>query len=275
MFERWLVISDMDGTLLNHHDYQVQAALPMLEQLELAGIPVIFNTSKTFAELKDWVTLLDNKHPFIVENGSAIYIPENYFPYGYKYEILSDVKTESGFRIIVTGIEIQSIKNYLKKIAPDAIDFTQCSLQQAIEVTGLTESESEAAQTRQFSVPLMFTDEIKQQAFAEQAKQDGFGILQGGRFLHVLGLCDKGKSMQLLKRLYGNLYQKSFGLIALGDSPNDLAMLEQADSPVIVKSPSSASIKLENPAAIVTRNEAPEGWVEGVEQALTKNQIKL
>jgi len=264
----------MDGTLLNHHDYQVQAALPMLDQLEKAGIPVVFNTSKTFSELKDWVTLLNNKHPFIVENGSAIYVPENYFPQGFLTEQTSSVKNEDGYQVIVTGIEIQLIQDYLKTVKPDAIDFTQCSLQQAMDITGLTEKDAAAAQTRQFSVPLMFNDDTKQQAFAEQARQDGFGILKGGRFLHVLGTCDKGSSMQILKNLYASCYQKTYTMIVLGDSQNDVAMLRQADVPVVVKSPSSKSIELDHPKKIQTQNEAPEGWVEGVTSALNNKRLK-
>ena len=273
MFDRWLVISDMDGTLLNHHDYRVDAALPMLQRLESASIPVIFNTSKTFAELRDWVALLNNRHPFIVENGSAIYIPENYFSEHFQAEYLSDARSESGFRILLTGIDIHSISAYVKKLVPDAIDLTQCSLEQAIDITGLTESEARAAQTRQFSVPLMFKDKDRQSAFADQAKQDGFGILKGGRFLHILGLCDKGQSMQQLKQLYELFYHKSYGLIVLGDSPNDQAMLEQADSPVIVKSPSSHSVAINHPDVFYSRSEAPEGWVEGIESALSKGTL--
>jgi len=271
VFDNWIVVSDMDGTLLNHHDYQVQAALPMLDQLEQAGIPVVFNTSKTFAELKGWVSLLNNKHPFIVENGSAIYIPENYFPQGFLTEEISSVKNESGYQVIVTGIEIQPIQHYLNTVKPDAIDFTQCSLQQAMGITGLSETDATAAQTRQFSVPLMFKDDVKQLTFAKKAEQDGFGILKGGRFLHVLGACDKGSSMQILKNLYASCHQKTYAMIVLGDSQNDVAMLRQADIPVVVKSPSSQSIKLDHPRKIKTQNEAPEGWVEGVTLALNNN----
>ncbi len=274
MFEHWLVISDMDGTLLNHHDYQVEAALPKLEQLEQSGIPVIFNTSKTFEELNDWVSLLNNKHPFIIENGSAIYIPENYFAEDILTKQDFNLKTESDYRIIITGTEILPIQNYLKTIKPEAINFTQCSLSQAIDITGLSEQEAKAAQARQFSVPLMFEDKTKQEAFSEKAKQDGFGILKGGRFLHILGLCDKCSSMQVLKDLYERSFKKTYGLIVLGDSQNDIAMLQQADIPVVVNSPSSDSIELDHANKIYTHNEAPEGWVEGVTLALDFNKIK-
>lgn len=275
MFDRWLIMSDMDGTLLNHHDYSVEAALPLLRKLEESGIPVVFNTSKTFAELKDWVRLLDNKHPFIVENGSAIYIPDNYFSRDFYVKYFPDVKTEFSYQIIITGAEIQSIHEFVKKQQPDAIDLSKCELQQAIEITGLAVEDARAAQTRQFSVPLMFRDDNQQQNFAEKARRAGFGILKGGRFLHVLGLCDKGQALETLKSMYQNFYRQTFGVIALGDSPNDLAMLNRADLPVVVKSPSSDSVDLDHPMLINTRREAPEGWVEGIQSALVKMKISL
>ncbi len=275
MFDRCLVISDMDGTLLNHHDYQVDAALPMLESLNKQGVPVIFNTSKTFAELKDWVLQLNNHHPFIVENGSAIYIPDNYFPESFRPELLSQLDSIDGYQIVLTGIHIQSIKEFINKLNPNAIDLTECSIQKAIEITGLSESEALAAQTRQFSVPLMFKDNDEQNAFSEQARKAGFGILKGGRFLHILGRCDKGRTLQVLKQLYEQCYQKKYAVIALGDSPNDLAMLEQSDVAVIVNSPSSHSFTLNHPSKILTLDEAPRGWVEGVESAFKKINITL
>ena len=76
---RWLVFTDLDGTLLDHHNYNFTAAIPSLRALEWLQIPVIANTSKTFAEMLELRAKLNNKHPFITENGAAIYIPENYF----------------------------------------------------------------------------------------------------------------------------------------------------------------------------------------------------
>jgi len=80
--------------------------------------------------------------------------------------------------------------------------------------------------------------------------------------------------MQILKNLYAGCYQKTYAMIVLGDSQNDVAMLQQADIPVVVKSPSSKSIELDHPATIETQNEAPEGWVEGVISALTNSRLK-
>ena len=79
MLENALVFSDLDGTLLDHHTYSFAAALPMLDKLKSQQIPVIPNTSKTFAELTEFTEQLDKDGPFIVENGAAIYIPIDFF----------------------------------------------------------------------------------------------------------------------------------------------------------------------------------------------------
>ena len=47
--------------------------------LEKIGMPVIPVTSKTFSEVLKLKNELNNNHPFITENGSAIYIPKSYF----------------------------------------------------------------------------------------------------------------------------------------------------------------------------------------------------
>ncbi len=49
--DRWLVFTDMDGSLLDHYTYQFDEAIPTLEELEQSDIPVIPITSKTQAEL--------------------------------------------------------------------------------------------------------------------------------------------------------------------------------------------------------------------------------
>lgn len=264
-----LVFSDMDGTLLNHDDYRFDEALPALHALEQKSIPVIFNTSKTRAELMDHIRLLDNHHPFIVENGAAILIPSGYFASTCLPEGLSIGGDEEGYQALVLGRQIAELQEYLKQVSPSAINFSSCSLEQAIGLTGLRPEQAKAAQTRQYSVPLFFEQETEESAFARQAQADGFGVLRGGRFLHLVGRCDKGQAMLTLKRIYDSCQNNQHRIIALGDSPNDEAMLERADVAIVVRSPSSNRTRLSTHHHIIkTRQSAPQGWAEGIEQAL-------
>ncbi|MDH3355587.1 MAG: HAD-IIB family hydrolase, partial [Chromatiales bacterium] len=73
------IFTDLDGTLLDHKSYDYSPALPALQRLEKLGFPVIFNSSKTTAELIKFSQELDHQHPVIAENGNVVAIPENYF----------------------------------------------------------------------------------------------------------------------------------------------------------------------------------------------------
>src|SRR6266545_4005865 len=75
------IFSDLDGTLLNPQTYSFEPAKAALQLVEQQGVPLVFCTSKTRAEVEYWRRLTENRHPFVVENGGAVYIPRRYFPF--------------------------------------------------------------------------------------------------------------------------------------------------------------------------------------------------
>jgi mannosyl-3-phosphoglycerate phosphatase len=275
MADRVLIVSDMDGTLLNHHDYEYAAVIPRLAELQKMRIPVILNTSKTFAELESWIKVLAIKHPFIAENGSAIFIPQGYFSDAVLDGEILDSASFPGYQVIMLGESIQRLQAFVDAQPVAAIDFSRCSVEQAMQLTGLTRQQAIQAQTRQFSLPLSFTDEAEQQQFSQTALNAGYSVLRGGRFLHLLGDTDKGRATQRLQQLYQAADSARYTVIALGDSPNDLDMLLHSDIPVVVKSPSSERLNPSMQQLIRTRQAAPEGWVEGVDAALKLIQAKI
>ena len=90
--------------------------------------------------------------------------------------------------------------------------------------------------------------------------------MQGGRFLHVGDNVNKGQAMLWLKALYQRQFNdRSIETIALGDSHNDIDMLEQADHAVIIASPSHTAPELRR-TENVTHTQAcgPEGWASAL-----------
>ena len=261
---KWLVVTDLDGTLLNHHDYAFDAAQAAILELKERAIPVVLNTSKTYAEtltIRDQLGITD---PFIVENGSCLYLPLEQFdrPQG--------AKQRDTYWELVLGATQKKIDEALRSLDlgdDHCTRLSRCSIAEAVALTGLTEEQAEQAIAREFSEPLIWhAGEAALTEFQQQLDSFGLTTLQGGRFLHVIGDCDKGLATQRLAEQYAG----DVKIIALGDSANDAAMLNRADISVIVDSPSNHQLRKLVTADIQTKASAPEGWQQGIEAALDR-----
>lgn len=252
---RVIISSDMDGTLLGHDSYDCEVAKPLIAGIIAADVPIILNTSKTATEVRHWQSKLGLNLPAIVENGSAL-LKGNTYSHIY-------------------GASMPDLEAFLVQNPPDAINFLTCSQDTAAELTDLTGQALEAARTRDFSIPLQFTNETVAKRFANQAQARGLQCIRGGRFYSLQGRCDKGTTLKHLISQYEKAWQSEITVIALGDNHNDLGMLMAADVAVIVKTAGKHAITVDHPAAIYTADEAPNGWVEGVTKALQALSIDL
>ena len=264
---QWLVVTDLDGTLLDHHSYDLEDARLAVHELQDKQIPVILNTSKTYAETITIRETLGITDAFIVENGSCIYLPRSQFTKPEK------AGQRDEYWSLVLGATHGTINDVLESIglAGDAaVRLSQCTVQQTIELTGLNEVQAQQAIAREFSEPLIWRQgDSSLLSFQQQLKQYGLSTLQGGRFLHVIGDCDKGRATQVLIGLYGD----NVKTIVLGDSANDAAMLSVGDISVIVYSPSNHQLQELITPDIQTQAPAPKGWREAIETSL--EQIHL
>ncbi len=265
-----LVFTDMDGTLLDHHDYSFDAALPALERLNAAGIPVIMNTSKTYSELVVWRERLASQSPFIVENGAAAFIPE---------ALLAEMKLHQNSAIL-DGLDPRPDKSlYVMEMGPGRTQilerihhwrqqfgfefegFSDFSVQKLCDLTGLSQDDARCALERGYSEPICWYDsEAQWQKFTALLEAEGLQVLVGGRFSHIMGRCDKGRAMRALAQL---LYPEGNALcIALGDSGNDIAMLAEADYGVVIRSPVHAPLEVLSPrgSLLLSDAEGPVGW---------------
>ena len=255
-------MSDLDGTMLNHHSYDVQAAIDAIRTLQEKNIPVILNTSKTYNETISIRKTLGIEDAFIVENGSCLYLPKSSFD-----KPVSAAERDDYWEVLLGTLhqEIERVLDSTGLAEDDAIRLSRCGVQQTVDLTGLSAAQSEQAIAREFSEPLIWkSDESSLSAFKQQLRQNGLTTLQGGRFLHVIGDCDKGKATTTLVGCYSDIVKT----IALGDSANDAAMLLVADISIIVNSPSNDQLCKLVSADMRTTQAAPEGWREAIEKSL-------
>lgn len=264
MEARILVFTDLDGTLLDHQTYSFDPARPALRLLRQKGIPLIICTSKTRAEIEAVRSVLNNIDPFISENGGAIFIPGGYFP-----QELAPSKEDSPYQIIELGTPYPRLREVLSRIKdrlPGRLKgFGDLSVKDVARHTGLSPQGAALAKKREYDEPFLLEDLSILEKVREIAQAAGLNITKGGRFFHLTGDNDKGKASRLLQTMYVELEGCSVRSIGLGDSLNDLALLEAVDFPVIVEKPGGhydPSVRVHN--LIYAPGEGPIGWREAV-----------
>ena len=267
-----LIFTDMDGSLLCHDSYSHEAAAPMLMQLKKIGIPVIPTTSKTKAELLHLRLSLENTAPFIIENGAAVFIPIGYFP-----EQPEDTEIVGDFwvkKFVHNRYYWQSLITHISRVDTGKFTtFSELTTRQIAELTGLDDESSNRASRRLYGEPVVWKgNNDEKELFTLELKDMGANVLQGGRFIHVSGECDKGQAMLWLVDVFKrNKPEVPVTTVAIGDSQNDVAMLEMADIALLIRSPVHPLPKLERSNKIyISEYLGPEGWAQGVKDILNE-----
>jgi len=264
-----LVFTDLDGTLLDHVTYSFESALPAINALKEKSIPLIFCTSKTRVEIEEIQLKLHNTHPFISENGGAIFIPKDYFPYGFHF-----TREDSHYFIIELGTsyaKLREVFNQMRTLLPGKLrGFGDLTSQEVADLCGFSLSQAILAKKREYDEPFILEDGSAEDVLQEIACSSSLQINRGGRFYHLIGHNDKGKAVLLLKELYKRKaeYLKT---IALGDSLNDLPMLKVVEYPILVQKPDGSydpSVKLDK--LILAPGSGPSGWCEALLELLNK-----
>lgn len=225
----------MDGTLLDHHTYSKDEALPALNLLDDLGIPLVIVSSKTRSEIEPMLDLPCLAKIFVTENGSAIYLSS-----GLGLDLGDNVHERDGYSCIVMGMTYDKILSHIIDVKADTgvmvRGFSDMTAQEVSSLTGLDIASSRKAMQREFSEPFIFDGEPAElNRFIQALEERGLQCVQGGRFRHVLGRCDKGMAADIVIGIFNKNYPDiQWETIALGDSPNDSALLNAVDLPIII-----------------------------------------
>lgn len=256
-----IVFTDMDGTLLDEMSYSFEKALPAINRLKERGIPLILVSSKTKREIMLYQQKLGIREPFVFENGGGIGIPKDYFdmplPVADRYE---------GYHILPLGTPHFALMEVFGKIKEESggklEGMSDMTIPEIIEYTGLNESEAILAASRDFGEPFIFLADdkkLKDMVF-EKIKDAGLKHTKGGRFYFLIGDNNKGKASEVLKSYYQAKYGEKIVTIGLGDSYNDLPLLQFADYPILIKKNAGYYEDINLPGVIKSNKAGPEGW---------------
>ncbi|MBO9998810.1 MAG: HAD-IIB family hydrolase [Cyanobacteria bacterium SID2] len=233
----FIIFTDLDGTLLNSDDYRYDAALPVLEALQKSQIPVIPVTSKTRAEVEQLRQqirqYIDLRDPFIVENGSGAFVPQG----DDRFDI-SDTEPWGDYHLKRFGCTYAEARAGLTEVAKhldlDLWGFGDMGVDEIVARTGLLPEDAERAKTREFTEPFVTPKNRSADAIKDGVAKAGFRVVVGDRFSHLIGThSGKGKAVRWLIDRFKSATDDLI-TIGLGNSPNDLEMLETVDRSIVI-----------------------------------------
>ncbi len=255
----YVFVTDLDGTLLDD-DYSFEAALPALNLLDRLRIPLVLCTSKTRAEVEACRARLGNDHPFIVENGGALYVPDGCLPQSINAPLRRD-----GYSIIEFGSPYPELVRCLARASSESgctvRGFHQMDAAEIGERCGMRPEAALRAKQREYDEPfeILSGDADRLTDSIERQKKRW---TRGGSFYHILGANDKAHCVQLLVHFYRRMFDRIV-TVGLGDGLNDAGFLNMVDVPVLLESDAISDLRKEVPQGR-TFPGGPRGWNSAV-----------
>jgi mannosyl-3-phosphoglycerate phosphatase len=267
-----IIFTDLDGTLLDD-SYSFQKALPALRLIRKKNVPLIICSSKTGTEIVHIRRMLNNRYPFISENGGGIYIPKSYFKLKVYSSKLKITELKNYF-LIQLGTSYSDLRKVLLDLRSEGFDVTgfgDCTVKELSALTGLKPAAAKMAKQREFDEVFVFRgNSTALRKLKRRIRGKGFNYTQGV-FFHITGENDKGRAVEILSGLCRKQYGKVF-TAALGDSPNDREMLRAVDYPIAVrKTDGSYDKQLKVKGLNRSEGIGPEGWNQAVIQLLEQH----
>jgi mannosyl-3-phosphoglycerate phosphatase len=273
---RLVIFTDLDGTLLDHETYSHTPATEALDLLERKGIPLILCSSKTRAEIELIQLDLRLRHPFISENGGAVFMPRGYFRF-----TPEGTRKIEGYEVLESGAPYWQLVEALHHISAElgirVVGFSDMSVEEVAQDCKLSPMEARLAKLREYDEPfrILGSSPAARSRLFDALHKAGLRCTRGGRYYHVTGVADKGLAIRTLRSLYAQAWGNVLA-VGLGDSLNDLSLLQEVDIPIVVRNPAGgAATRLLRmvPTARLTNAPGPSGWNEAILEVVGQKVI--
>jgi mannosyl-3-phosphoglycerate phosphatase len=277
---RIAIFTDLDGTLIRHEDYSFALVKSLLRNLQAKRIPVILASSKTRAEIEDYRRDMKLADPFIVENGGAIFLPQDYFQSRYLRKHQAHLRNRGNYACIELGRPYAELVKVFVQVRSEAhvplVGFHEMDLDQIVQHTGLDRQQAQLAAQREYDEPFLIPGNPSPatvRTVKRLAAQRGCRVVKGGRFYHLTGKANKGRAVRMLMQLYRMAHQIQI-FIGLGDSENDLSLLESVNVAVLMAKPDGTfdPTVLQRMPSVRRALAGPAGWLQTV-SALLRQQV--
>ena len=291
------MFTDIDGTLvdINTAEYGKETD-KLIRLIKERNIPLILTSAKTRLEQNKIREDLGISDPFIVENGGAIVIPKGYFPdyalRDIKYPLRETQETENEARDVNHEIVVELGKpaDYIRAKLSDirkkySINFrgvADISVEKLSNLALISREQAKRMAQRNYGETILQIQSEDIARFIKYVQEDGMKVIHGGRFFDVTVGTDKGIAVGILKKLFKDKFHNNVTFFGIGDSTNDIPMLNLMDIPILVQRQDSSwvddgEIKMKNAvdSSRISSNKlikiegiGPNGWENAIHKII-------
>ncbi len=258
------IASDIDHTMLPP-GLDPDGIPEAVEALLSNGVDLVLVTAKTVEEtilVMETIGLTPEKTLAAVENAAIIIAGPGLLPephetenvLGYSVELHYIAKQDARERLLAIA----------RKACPGILSINEMSPSEIMKLTRLPLEHAQAATKRRVTLSLYHPSRRCLQEAQEALERAGANTALGASFLHAYTHIGKAEAIRYLRR---HPHYYSSLIVALGDSPVDKGMLEEADIAIVVPRNEGLHVK---PARdyMIAPQPAPHGWIHAVQHLL-------
>jgi mannosyl-3-phosphoglycerate phosphatase len=257
---RVAVLATLDGGPFDPYLGPSDAATEIWQTLQRAGVPVVFFSGRTRAELEAIGEELGIRYPFVAEEYSAFYAPRGYFG----SRIRGSIEI-AGHEAVPFGKPYQDVVAILRRTAKiagvDIVTFGDMSVNEVATELGLTLLQARLATLRDQSelVRCVSEDHAASTRLARALRSARLRCVEGERFMHVAAHVDPAVVVDLVV----GLFRESFPgvqLVGIADPGLHAALMQRVDVPLADSSTRDRAGHA--PGSLVARNESGDSRID-------------
>ena len=235
-----VVFSSVDAVLRNPMTSACVAAAVALKQLGRLDAALVLCSAKTRAELEFVQQKLDLEHPFICENGGAVIIPTDYFPFD-----PPNSRRLAGRQAIEFGRAYDDVVDVLHRIANrvsvDIVGFRDMSIEDVAQACQLTLLQARLAKLREYEEPfrILNAGPAARTRLFKALDAESLRVREGPIFCRVGAKVDVAVGVSLLNDFYGRGRVDLTTIGVVQTKPDD-SLLRLVDHSILVADDESA-----------------------------------
>jgi mannosyl-3-phosphoglycerate phosphatase len=242
--------------------------------LEDQGVAIVLWGNETRSEMELIQSDLDLRDPFISENGGGLFVPHGYFP-----DRPGAGRASHNYDVVDFGrpyyLIAEALHAVADKIGVDVIGFSDMSIQDVAQDSGLSLAQARLAKLREYDEPFRTLDAepATYSRICGALRRLDLRCFTHEAFHHATGVVDKTRSVRMLASLYREAYHGQVLTAGLARASSETCLLQAVDIPMVVQSDAADPARLTRkvPTARLIGVNGPRGWCDAILQ-LVKEQ---